>query len=222
MPPESRDRGGQGLGPARTRRGRLPHGPKWELCRAAPGTTKYVICNADEGDPGAFMDRSVLEGDPHAVLEGLTIAGYAIGAGRGYLYVRAEYPLAVARLELALAQMREIGLLGEDILGTGFDFGIEIKQGAGAFVCGEETALIACIEGRRGMPRPRPPFPATRGLLDQPTNINNVETLANVPAIIREGAAWFASSARRRARARRPSPWPAGSTDPASSRCRWG
>ncbi len=193
MPPEAviaevkasglRGRGGGGF----------PTGLKWELCREAPGPTRYVICNADEGDPGAFMDRSVLEGDPHAVLEGLAIAGYAIGAGTGYLYVRAEYPLAVARLELALAQMREIGLLGQDILGTGFDFAIEIKQGAGAFVCGEETALIASIEGRRGMPRPRPPFPATRGLFDQPSNINNVETLANVPAILREGADWFAS-----------------------------
>jgi len=172
--------------------GGFPTGAKWEFCRAAPGSTKYVICNADEGDPGAFMDRSVLEGDPHAVLEGLCIAGYAIGASRGYVYVRAEYPLAVARLDTALRQMRELGLLGADLLGSGFAFDIEVKQGAGAFVCGEETALIASIEGRRGMPRPRPPFPATRGLFGQPSNINNVETLANVPAILREGAAWFA------------------------------
>ena len=143
--------------------GGFPTGRKWALCREAPGDRKYVICNADEGDPGAFMDRSVLEGDPHAVLEGLAIAGYAMGASRGYVYVRAEYPLAVARLELALRQMRELGLLGDAILGTGFAFDIEVKQGAGAFVCGEETALIASIEGRRGMPRPRPPFPAIEG-----------------------------------------------------------
>jgi NADH-quinone oxidoreductase subunit F len=173
--------------------GGFPTGAKWEFCRAAPGSVKYVICNADEGDPGAFMDRSVLEGDPHAVLEGLCIAAYAIGAARGYVYVRAEYPLAVARLETALRQMRELGLLGDDILGSGFSFDIEIKQGAGAFVCGEETALMASIEGRRGMPRPRPPFPAVKGLFGQPSNINNVETLANVPSILREGAAWYAS-----------------------------
>jgi NADH-quinone oxidoreductase subunit F len=168
-------------------------GAKWELCRAAPGTVKYVICNADEGDPGAFMDRSVLEGDPHAVLEGLCVAAYAIGATRGYVYIRAEYPLAIARLDTALRQMRELGLLGENILGTGFSFDIEVKQGAGAFVCGEETALMASIEGRRGMPRPRPPFPAVKGLFGRPSNINNVETLANVASILREGAAWFAS-----------------------------
>jgi NADH-quinone oxidoreductase subunit F len=172
--------------------GGFPTGRKWELCRASPGRPKYVICNADEGDPGAFMDRSVLEGDPHAVLEGLAIAGYAIGASHGYVYVRAEYPLAIARLEVAIDQMRDLGLLGEDILGSGFSFDVEIKQGAGAFVCGEETALIASIEGRRGMPRPRPPFPAVKGLFGQPSNINNVETLANVPSILREGAAWFA------------------------------
>jgi NADH-quinone oxidoreductase subunit F len=172
--------------------GGFPTGAKWEFCRAAPGTTKYVICNADEGDPGAFMDRSVLEGDPHAVLEGLCIAAYAIGAARGYVYIRAEYPLAIARLDVALRQMHELGLLGANILGTGFSFDIQVKQGAGAFVCGEETALMASIEGRRGMPRPRPPFPAVKGLFDKPSNINNVETLANVAGILREGAAWFA------------------------------
>jgi len=172
--------------------GGFPTGAKWEFCRAAPGSPKYVICNADEGDPGAFMDRSVLEGDPHAVLEGLSIAAYAIGAAHGYVYVRAEYPLAVARLETAIGQMRELGLLGPDVLGSGFSFDIEIKQGAGAFVCGEETALMASIEGRRGMPRPRPPFPAVKGLYGRPSNINNVETLANVATILREGADWFA------------------------------
>jgi NADH-quinone oxidoreductase subunit F len=177
-----RGRGGAGF----------PTGAKWEFCSAAPGTVKYVICNADEGDPGAFMDRSVLEGDPHAVLEGMSIAGYAIGASHGYIYIRAEYPLAIARLELALRQMRELGLLGPDILHSGFSFDIELKQGAGAFVCGEETALIASIEGRRGMPRPRPPFPAVKGLFGQPSNINNVETLANVASILREGSAWYA------------------------------
>ena len=166
-------------------------GAKWEFCSAAPGTVKYVICNADEGDPGAFMDRSVLEGDPHAVLEGMCIAAYAIGASHGYIYIRAEYPLAIARLEVALRQMRELGLLGPDILGSGFSFDIELKQGAGAFVCGEETALMASIEGRRGMPRSRPPFPAVKGLFGKPSNINNVETLANVASILREGAAWY-------------------------------
>jgi NADH-quinone oxidoreductase subunit F len=173
--------------------GGFPTGAKWEFCRAGTGTPKFVICNADEGDPGAFMDRSVLEGDPHAVLEGLCIAAYAIGASRGYVYIRAEYPLAIARLEVALGQMRELGLLGSDILGSGFSFEVDVKQGAGAFVCGEETALMASIEGRRGMPRPRPPFPAVKGLFGQPSNINNVETLANVANILREGASWFAS-----------------------------
>ena len=173
--------------------GGFPTGAKWQLCRAAPGTDKVVICNADEGDPGAFMDRSVLEGDPHAVLEGMCIAAYAIGADRGYVYVRAEYPQAIDRLGTAIGQMRELGLLGPDILGSAFSFDIEIRQGAGAFVCGEETALMASIEGRRGMPRPRPPFPATRGLFGRPTNINNVETFADVASILREGAGWFAS-----------------------------
>ena len=168
-------------------------GTKWEFCRASPGSDKYVICNADEGDPGAFMDRSLLEGDPHAVLEGMCIAAFAIGANHGYIYIRAEYPLAIERLEIALRQMRELGLLGESILDSGFSFDIQIKQGAGAFVCGEETALMASIEGQRGMPRPRPPFPAVKGLFGQPSNINNVETLANVASILRKGAEWFSS-----------------------------
>jgi NADH-quinone oxidoreductase subunit F/NADP-reducing hydrogenase subunit HndC len=153
---------------------------------------KYIICNADEGDPGAFMNRSLLEGDPHAVLEGMLIGGYALGAGTGYIYCRAEYPLALERLRVALAQAEELGLLGDDILGSGFSFHIKIKEGAGAFVCGEETALIASIEGKRGMPRPRPPFPAIAGLWGKPTIINNVETLACVSLIVRNGADWFA------------------------------
>ncbi len=178
-----RGRGGAGF----------PTGIKWRFTRQEPRHPKYVICNADEGDPGAFMDRSVLEGDPHAVLEGLTLSGYAIGAEESFIYVRAEYPLAVARLEKAIAQARAYGLLGKNILGTDFSFDIKIKMGAGAFVCGEETALMASIEGKRGMPRPRPPFPAGSGLWGQPTNINNVETLANVPSIIRHGASWYKS-----------------------------
>jgi NADH-quinone oxidoreductase subunit F len=173
--------------------GGFPTGRKWKLCREAAGDQKYVICNADEGDPGAFMDRSLLEGNPHAVLEGLCIGGYAIGAGEGYVYCRAEYPLAVERLRLGIEQLREAGLLGDDILGSGFSFDIQIKEGAGAFVCGEETALIASIEGQRGMPRPRPPYPAERGLYGRPTNINNVETWGAVPLIVRRGADWFAS-----------------------------
>ncbi len=177
-----RGRGGAGF----------PTGRKWQFARNAPGSPKYLICNADEGDPGAFMDRSVLEGDPHSVLEGMLIAGYAIGAHQGLIYVRSEYPLAIDRLALALEQMRSHGLLGENILGSGFNFDIEIKEGAGAFVCGEETALIASLEGRRGQPRPRPPFPATSGLWGKPTNINNVETFANVPPIMSRGAEWFA------------------------------
>ncbi len=174
--------------------GGFPTGMKWKFCRNAKGEPKYLICNADEGDPGAFMDRSVLEGDPHAVLEGMCIAGYAIGARYGYIYIRAEYPLAVRRLKHAMDQMREIGVLGQDILGTGFDFEIKIKEGAGAFVCGEETALIASIEGQRGMPRPRPPFPANEGLFGKPSNVNNVETFANVATLMREGAKWFAGN----------------------------
>ena len=172
--------------------GGFPTGLKWEFCRKAAGDTKYLICNADEGDPGAFMDRSVLEGDPHSVLEGMIIAAYAIGANQGYIYVRAEYPLAVKHLKIAIEQARERDFLGKNILGTGFDFDIELKQGAGAFVCGEETALIASIEGERGMPRSKPPFPANKGLWGKPTNINNVETFANVPQIILKGAEWYA------------------------------
>lgn len=168
-------------------------GLKWSFAAKAPGDKKYVICNADEGDPGAFMDRSIMEGDPHSVLEGMLIGAYAIGADEGYIYVRAEYPLAIKRLRSALTQAEEMGLIGRNILGTDFSFTLHIIEGAGAFVCGEETALIASIEGKRGMPRPRPPFPATSGLWGKPTNINNVETWANVPIIIRNGAEWYAS-----------------------------
>jgi NADH-quinone oxidoreductase subunit F len=167
-------------------------GLKWQFCHDAPGTQKYIICNADEGDPGAFMDRAVLEGDPHAVLEGMLIGAYAIGASEGYIYIRAEYPLAIQRLIVALEQMEKCGLLGEDIMGSGFNFHVKIKEGAGAFVCGEETAMMASIEGSRGMPRPRPPFPAQSGLWGKPTNINNVETWANVSAIMQKGADWYA------------------------------
>ncbi|MBU2548985.1 MAG: NADH-quinone oxidoreductase subunit NuoF [Proteobacteria bacterium] len=173
--------------------GGFPTGTKWSFCAAASGDIKYVLCNADEGDPGAFMDRSVLESDPHAVLEGMLIAARAIGAGQGYIYCRAEYPLAVRRLNIAIEQAREYGLLGRDILDSGFDFEVEVYQGAGAFVCGEETALMASIEGRRGMPRTRPPFPAVSGLWGRPTVLNNVETYANVPQIIGNGGAWYAS-----------------------------
>ncbi|MDR1578816.1 MAG: NADH-quinone oxidoreductase subunit NuoF [Synergistaceae bacterium] len=173
--------------------GGFPTGNKWQFTRNAPGDKKYVVCNADEGDPGAFMDRSVLEGDPHRVLEGMIICGYAVGADEGYIYCRAEYPLAIKRLQGAIKQATDAGLLGEDILGSGFNFTIHIKEGAGAFVCGEETALIASIEGRRGMPRPRPPFPAVSGLWGKPTNINNVETFANIPSIMRDGGDYFAS-----------------------------
>jgi NADP-reducing hydrogenase subunit HndC len=180
-----RGRGGAGF----------PTGRKWQLARnlVQDGGQKYVCCNADEGDPGAFMDRSVLEGDPHAVLEAMAIAGYAIGASQGYIYVRAEYPIAVQRLNIAIGQAREYGLLGKDIFGTGFDFDIELRLGAGAFVCGEETALMTSIEGNRGEPRPRPPFPAVKGLFERPTILNNVETYANVAQIILNGAEWFAS-----------------------------
>jgi len=178
-----RGRGGAGF----------PTGRKWAFAASAPGDVKYVVCNGDEGDPGAFMNRRVLEGDPHAVLEGMAIAAYAIGAHQGYIYVRAEYPIAVRTLRLAIQQAREYGLLGKNILGSGFDFDVEVRMGAGAFVCGEETALMASIEGKRGMPRTRPPFPAVSGLWGKPTNINNVETYANVPQIILKGAAWFAS-----------------------------
>jgi len=160
---------------------------KWKFTRESQGDRKYVICNADEGDPGAYMDRSVLEGDPHSVIEGLIIAGYAIGAGRGYMYIRAEYPLAVERVKKAIEQAYECGLLGKNILGTDFSFDIDIRLGAGAFVCGEETALIASIEGKRGTPRPRPPYPSVSGLWGKPTATNNVRTLANVPDINLEG-----------------------------------
>jgi len=173
--------------------GGFPTGLKWSFCARSQGEKKYVICNADEGDPGAFMDRSILEGDPHAVLEGMLLGAYAMGANEGYIYCRAEYPLAIKRLNTAIAQAEEYGLIGDNIMGTDFSFHLHIKEGAGAFVCGEETALMASIEGRRGMPRPRPPFPANRGLWDKPTNINNVETWANVPPIIRNGGDWYAS-----------------------------
>jgi len=178
-----RGRGGAGF----------PTGKKWEFVRESQGDMKYVVCNADEGDPGAFMDRAILEGDPHTVIEGMMIAAYAVGAQRGYVYVRAEYPLAIARLRTALGQAREQGLLGARALQTDFPFDIELRMGAGAFVCGEETALIASIEGRRGEPRPRPPFPSQSGLWGKPTLINNVETYANVRSIIRNGAEWFRS-----------------------------
>jgi (2Fe-2S) ferredoxin len=167
-------------------------GMKWELCRKSPNTPKFMICNADEGDPGAFMDRSILESDPHSVLEGMTIAGFATGAQQGFIYCREEYPLAIARLQAAIAQAHECGLLGTNILGSGFDFDISLKEGAGAFVCGEETALMASIEGRRGEPRPRPPFPAVSGLFGQPSNINNVKSYAMTPQILVKGAKWFA------------------------------
>ena len=178
-----RGRGGAGF----------PTGLKWRFAAANAADQKYVCCNADEGDPGAFMDRSVLEGDPHVVLEAMAIAGYAIGATQGYIYVRAEYPIAVERLEIALKQARELGVLGDNIFGTGFKFDIGLRLGAGAFVCGEETALMTSIEGNRGEPRPRPPFPALKGLFQKPTILNNVETYANIPQIIMKGADWFAS-----------------------------
>jgi NADH:ubiquinone oxidoreductase subunit F (NADH-binding)/(2Fe-2S) ferredoxin/NAD-dependent dihydropyrimidine dehydrogenase PreA subunit len=178
-----RGRGGAGF----------PTGLKWELCSKVKGDLKYILCNGDEGDPGAFMDRSVMEADPHVVLEGMIIGAKAIGASKGYIYVRAEYPLAVQRLQLAIKQAIEYGLLGENILGTGFNLDIETYLGAGAFVCGEETALMRSIEGKRGMPRPRPPFPAQKGLFDKPTVLNNVETYANIPQIILNGASWYRS-----------------------------
>lgn len=178
-----RGRGGAGF----------PTGVKWDACRKAPGDQKYIICNADEGDPGAFMDRAVIEGNPHAVIEGMAIGAYAIGATKGYVYIRAEYPLAIERLKKAIPAARDNGYLGKNILNKGFDFDIKLKLGAGAFVCGEETALIASIEGQRGMPRAKPPFPVHRGLWGKPTVINNVETLANIPYIIRKGDEWFSS-----------------------------
>jgi NADH:ubiquinone oxidoreductase subunit F (NADH-binding)/(2Fe-2S) ferredoxin len=176
-----RGRGGAGF----------PTGVKWELTAKNPVTPRYIICNADEGDPGAFMNRAVLEGDPHKIIEGMAIGAYAMGANNGYIYIRAEYPLAVKRLQTAIKQAYELGLLGQNIFETGFQFDLELRIGAGAFVCGEETALMRSIEGRRGQPQPRPPFPAQRGLWDKPTNINNVETWATVPIVIRKGAAWY-------------------------------
>ncbi len=178
-----RGRGGAGF----------PTGKKWSFAKAEVNDQKYIVCNADEGDPGAFMDRSILEGDPHCVLEAMAIAGFAIGANQGYIYVRAEYPIAVQRLKIAIKQAREYGLLGDNILGTGFKFDIDIRLGAGAFVCGEETALLESIEGKRGQPRVKPPYPASKGLFGKPTVINNVETLANITKIILNGADWFAS-----------------------------
>ena len=181
--------------------GGFPTGRKWQLAKdLIKGGQKYVCCNADEGDPGAFMDRSVLEGDPHVVLEAMAIAGYAIGASQGYIYVRAEYPIAVKRLEIAIGQAREYGLLGNNIFGTDFSFDIGLRLGAGAFVCGEETALMTSIEGNRGEPRPRPPFPAEKGLFGKPTILNNVETYANIPQIINNGAEWFASMGTERSK----------------------
>jgi NADH:ubiquinone oxidoreductase subunit F (NADH-binding)/(2Fe-2S) ferredoxin len=185
-----RGRGGAGF----------PTGLKWELGRKAPGDIKYLICNADEGDPGAFMDRAVIEGNPHSVIEGMIIGAYALCAHHGYVYIRAEYPLAVERLKRALDQAREKGFLGNKIFGTTFDFDIKVKLGAGAFVCGEETALIASIEGQRGMPRPKPPFPVNKGLWQRPTVINNVETLANIATIIRKGCGWYASYGTEKSR----------------------
>ncbi|MDR1774058.1 MAG: NAD(P)H-dependent oxidoreductase subunit E, partial [Clostridioides sp.] len=173
--------------------GGFPTGKKWQFAKGYDNDQKYIICNADEGDPGAFMDRSILEGDPNSVLEAMAIAGYAIGATIGNIYIRAEYPLAINRLKIAIEQARQLGLLGKNIMGTGFDFDIEIKYGAGAFVCGEETALIHSIEGNRGEPTIKPPFPAESGLWEKPTCVNNVETLANIPAIINRGAEWFRS-----------------------------
>ena len=185
-----RGRGGAGF----------PTAKKWEFCRASKGDIKYVICNADEGDPGAFMNRRVLEGDPHAVVEGMVIAAYAIGSNQGYVYCRAEYPIAVHNLKIAIEQAREMGFLGENILGTGFSFDMEVRMGAGAFVCGEETALMASIEGFRGEPRPRPPFPAVKGLFGKPSNINNVESYSNIPKIIARGADWYAGIGTENAR----------------------
>jgi NADH-quinone oxidoreductase subunit F len=185
-----RGRGGAGF----------PTGQKWDFCRKAPGDEKYVICNADEGDPGAFMNRSLLEGDPHSVLEGIVIGAYTIGANHGYIYCRAEYPLALERLRLALQKMEEYGLIGDNVLGSGFNFHIKIKEGAGAFVCGEETALMASIEGKRGMPRSRPPFPAISGLWGKPTNINNVETWANAALVLQKGSEWYAQYGSERSK----------------------
>ena len=194
-----RGRGGAGF----------PTGMKWSFTRKAKGERKFVLCNGDEGDPGAFMDRSVLEGDPHSVIEGMAIAAYAIGAHEGFAYIRAEYPLAVERFNKALEQAREYGLLGKNIMGSGFDFDIEIRMGSGAFVCGEETALMTSIEGNRGEPRPRPPFPANKGLWGCPSSLNNVETFANVPVIRSRARATSPRWAPKSPRGRRSSPLPA-------------
>ncbi len=180
--------------------GGFPTGRKWAITRQSPGQPKYVVCNADEGDPGAFMDRSILEGDPHSVIEGMAICGYAVGAEEGYIYCRAEYPLAIERLKTAIAQAERYGLLGENILGTGFNFRLFIKEGAGAFVCGEETALLRSIEGQRGEPTPKPPYPAQSGLWGKPTNINNVKSYAYIPPILRRGADWFAGIGTERSK----------------------
>ncbi|MCX7941053.1 MAG: NAD(P)H-dependent oxidoreductase subunit E, partial [Endomicrobia bacterium] len=177
-----------------------PTGVKWELTAREVADEKFVICNADEGDPGAFMDRSTIEGDPHSIIEGMIIGGYAIGSNKGIIYIRAEYPLAVERLNIALEQAKKEGFLGENILGSGFSFDIEIRLGAGAFVCGEETALIHSIEGHRGMPRPRPPYPSVKGLFDKPTLVNNVETWANIPVIIISGSEWFSEIGTKRSK----------------------
>ena len=192
---EIKDSGQRGRGGAG-----FPTGLKWEIASKNKSDEKYVVCNADEGDPGAFMDRSVLEGDPHAVLEAMAICGYAIGASKGLIYIRAEYPLAIHRLKIAIAQAREYGLLGKNIFGSDFSFDIELRYGAGAFVCGEETALMTSIEGNRGEPRPRPPYPAVKGLFGKPTTENNVETFANVAQIILNGADWFASMGTERSK----------------------
>ncbi|MEJ5285090.1 MAG: NADH-ubiquinone oxidoreductase-F iron-sulfur binding region domain-containing protein [Brevinematales bacterium] len=176
-----RGRGGAGF----------PTWKKWQITKEVNDSPKYVVCNADEGDPGAYMNRSTIEGDPHSILEAMTICGYTVGANKGYIYIRAEYPLAIKRLDIAISQAKELGLLGKDILGSGFDFDIEVRYGAGAFVCGEETALLASLEGNRGMPKPRPPFPSIKGLWNKPTVINNVETWANIPVILLKGGKWF-------------------------------
>lgn len=201
--------------------GGFPTGLKWSFTAANEADQKYVVCNADEGDPGAFMDRSVLEGDPHCIIEAMAICGYATGASEGYVYVRAEYPIAVKRLKIAIDQAREYGLLGKNIFDSGFDFDVHVRLGAGAFVCGEETALMTSIEGNRGEPRPRPPYPAVKGLFGKPTTENNVETFANVPQIILKGADWFASMGTEKSKGTRFSRSAAKSKTPALSKSRW-
>lgn len=202
--------------------GGFPTGMKWEFCHRSPGDQKYLICNADEGDPGAFMDRAVLEGDPHSVLEGMMIAGYAIGATKAYIYCRAEYPMAYERSLIAIEQATDRGYLGKNIFDSDFDFEIKLKLGAGAFVCGEETALMASIEGKRGMPNPRPPFPAVKGLFGKPTNINNVETFANIPVVMTKGETGLPVWGRKGAKGRRFLPWPERSTTAGWLRFPWG